>query len=178
MLTIKAFLKYQIFLKHIGDEDAVIQKIPGLLEEAIIKEDFVIPMAVGTQLRLTVIYDPTIDAVTTDCKLSFEFDFGSQLYKTTFYINELYLDQNQNMGGVACSESIDNLVTGANTLQIVASNDKFEVYINGVLYQSCVSTARLQEFNQISMSTGNKNCFSPIADTIQLVHKLNKGYYT
>ena len=73
------------------------------------------------------------------------------------------------------SSTIDNLVPGVNSLRIVVGVEEFEVYMNGYKHPTSVSTAELQQFSKLKFYPNNTECFSPIADSIELLHFINNG---
>ena len=144
------------------------------------------PIAVGSELQLSVTYNS--GSVETTCKLQIDFEMGdinaNRLFHVEFRIKiagivELAQSLKKDSKWVNCIDpiDIDNLVEGDNSIRIVVGTAEFKVYINDKRYSSCVSTKRLEEFTAIRLYPETSECLSPIRDTIQLqnLHKANKG---
>ena len=155
------------------------------MDKRVNKEEIEMPLAAGTELQLSVMYNPNLSLADT-CKLQIDFEMGNpsenRLFHVKFVIHEgkdeLRLVQSSKENGkwINCAPElqkihIDNLVVGKNSLRIVVGPEEFEVYINDKRYNSCVSTARLQQFTAIILDRAKSACFLPIPDTIQLQNK-------
>ena len=156
-----------------------------MISRSIQKKEFQLPITFGTEIQFKVVYNPEL--VVDPCKLAINLmdeDQDFRLFKAEFKIKEgnreLVMIQGSRFAGEWVEyennkAQLENVVPGENQIRIVVGEEKFQVYINNLLYPPCVLTDRLEYFEDLTMYTPDAACFSPIADSILLIHHSDKG---
>ena len=146
------------------------------------------PLTFGTELRFSFLYDPEITGglLFGECQIIIDIidedTSRFRLLKVKLVkenIDNWVIQDSMNETAWVNYEKgraiLTNLITGENQVKLVVGGEKFQLYVNSILYEAVVLVNRLEYFEYLKIWFDETSCLTPIADTIFLIHHSDKG---